>query len=112
MATSSGGASLGNPGGASAEDRWSRAAKRAVAITWGLAGLAAALALPGALNAGMVLLPVAIAFYYWPSLVRWPILAFVVLGPLGFLALAHLYYHARTSYPLIILTPTIWSIRR
>ena len=58
--------------------------------------------MPGTLKAGVVLIPVAIAFYYWPSLLRWPILAFVVLGPIGFLALAHLYFHARTSYPLLI----------
>lgn len=80
---------------------------RTVAPTWGVAGLAAALTMPGTLKAGAVLIPVAIAFYYWPSLLRWPILAFVAFGPIGFLARAHVCFHARTSYPLLI-----WALRR
>jgi hypothetical protein len=58
--------------------------------------------MPGTLKAGVVLIPVAVAFYFWPSVVRWPMLAFIVLSPIGFIALAHGYFHAKTSYPLII----------
>ena len=96
------GASIGSPDGSGAENRWSLPAKRVVAGAWGLAGLAAALAMPGTLKAGVVLIPLAIAFYYWPSVLRWPMLGFVALSPIGFVALAHSYFHARTSYPLIV----------
>jgi hypothetical protein len=95
MAADSGRASIEGSGGGGAEARRSLGAKGTVAIAWGLAGLGAAVALPGTFKLGIVLIPIAIAFYFWPSVVRWPVLAFVVLSPIGFLALAHGYFHAR-----------------
>jgi hypothetical protein len=83
-------------------NRWSVIAKGAVAIAWGLSGLAAALAMPGTLKGGVALIPIALAYYLWPSVVRWPMFAFVVLSPIAFLAWMHVYYHARTGYPLIL----------
>src|SRR5262249_28361412 len=84
------------------EGRWSWIAKCTVAIVWGLSGVAAALALPGTLKAGAALIPVALAFYRWPTVMRWPMVALLVLVPLRFLVLAHEFFHAQTSYPFLV----------
>lgn len=102
MAAGSEDASIRGPGATGAVGRWSFVVKLVLAITWAGSGLGAALALPGTNKVGMVLIPFAIAFYFRPRVLRWPMLAFVVLSPIGFLVFANSYFHARTSYPVII----------
>src|SRR5262245_32830481 len=89
-------------GRAGSEDRWSKFARYTIAIVWGLSGLAAALGAPGTIKAGVLLIPVALAFNFRPAVLRWPMFSFVVLAPVVFLGLAHEYFHTITNYPYII----------